>query len=149
MKLKSLLDSSKISYEVMEHDAVFTSEEAAKTRGTELKQGVKALIVKTDNSFVQCNVPADSELNLEKVKGITKSQTVGLATASEVKKVTDCSIGSVPPFGNLFSIPVYIDTHVKNNEIVAFNAGSHTKSIKMKAEDLIAITKAHVVDIKQ
>ena len=45
----------------------------------------------------------------------------------------------MPPFGNLFNIKVYFDKSVVENDIVAFNAGTHTKSIKMKAKDLVKV----------
>ena len=62
-----------------------------------------------------------------------------LADAKDVKRVTGCNIGSVPPFGNFFGLKVFFDKSVVENEIVAFNAGSHTRSIKMKGKDLVKI----------
>ena len=53
--------------------------------------------------------------------------------------MTGCNIGSVPPFGNLFGLKVYFDKKILENDIVAFNAGSHTRSIKMKAKDLARV----------
>jgi len=53
-----------------------------------------------------------------------------------VKRVSGCDIGAVPPFGNLMGLKVYFDKRVTENEIVAFNAGSHSKSITMRAKDL-------------
>jgi Ala-tRNA(Pro) deacylase len=64
---------------------------------------------------------------------------IELADAKEVRKVTGCNIGSVPPFGNLFDLKVYFDKSVVENDVVAFNAGSHTRSIKMKAKDLVRV----------
>ena len=62
-----------------------------------------------------------------------------MANAKEVRKVSGCNIGSVPPFGNLFDLKVYFDKSVLENDIVVFNAGAHTKSIKMKSKDLIKV----------
>ena len=39
----------------------------------------------------------------------------------------------------LFNLKVYFDKSVVENEVVAFNAGSHTRSIKMKAKDLVRV----------
>jgi len=145
-KIKSLLDANKVDYEVMEHEAVYTSEQAAKIRGTELKQGCKALICKTEKGYVQAVVSGAKELDLEKLKKILNVKELELADAKQVKKVSDCDIGSVPPFGNLFGIPVYIDKSVVENKIIAFNAGSHTKSIKMESSDLITLTQSKIDD---
>ena len=84
-------------------------------------------------------MPGDKELDLEKLQKLTLFRKLELADAKEVRKATGCNIGSVPPFGNLFDLKVYFDKRILENDIVAFNAGQHTKSIKMKAKDLIRV----------
>ena len=138
-KIRNVLNKEKIEYEVLEHRPVFTSKEAAEIRGTELKQGCKALICKTEEGFIQAVVSGAKELDIEKLQKITLYKKIELANAKEVRQVTGCNIGSVPPFGNLFDLKVYFDKSVVDNEIVAFNAGTHTKSIKMKAKDLVRV----------
>ncbi len=138
-KIVDVLNKEKIKFEILEHKPVFTSKEAAEVRGIELKQGTKALICKTEEGFIQAVVSGAKELDIEKLQKITLFKKIELANAKEVRKVTGCNIGSVPPFGNLFDIKVYFDKSVVENDIVAFNAGTHTKSIKMKAKDLVRV----------
>lgn len=138
-KIKDVLNKEKIEYEVLEHKPVYTSKEAAEVRGTELKQGCKALICKTEEGFIQAVVPSDKELDVGKLQELTLYKKIELANAKEVRQATGCNIGSVPPFGNLFSLKTYFDKLVAKNDIVAFNAGSHARSIKMKAKDLIKV----------
>ncbi|MFC1768815.1 aspartate--tRNA ligase [Nanoarchaeota archaeon] len=148
-KIRDALDSDKIEYEVLEHKAVYTSDEAAKVRGTELKQGCKALVCKTENGFIQVVVPGNREIDIEKVKKVLKLKEITLANADDVKKISGCSIGAVPPFGNLFGLNVFIDNKVAENKEVAFNAGLHVKSIKMKAKDLIKATGGTLKDVSK
>ena len=136
-KIRDVLNKEKIEYEVLEHKPVFTSKEAAEVRGTELRQGTKALICKTEEGFIQAVVSGAKEIDIEKLQKFTLFKKIELANAKEVRQVTGCNIGSVPPFGNLFNLKVYFDKSVVENELVAFNAGTHTKSIKMKAKDLV------------
>ncbi|MBI2646942.1 aspartate--tRNA ligase [Candidatus Woesearchaeota archaeon] len=138
-KIRDVLNKEKIEYEVLEHKPIFTSKEAAEIRGTELKQGTKALICKTEEGFIQAVVSGAKELDIGKLQKLTLYKKIELTNAKEVRKVTGCNIGSVPPFGNLFGIKVYFDKSIVENEIVAFNAGTHTKSIKLKAKDLIKV----------
>lgn len=138
-KIRDVLNKEKIEYEVLEHKPVYTSKEAAEVRGTELKQGCKALVCKTDEGFIQAVVSGAKELDIEKLQKFTLFKTLELANAKEVKQATGCNIGSVPPFGNLFELKVYFDKSVVENDVVAFNAGTHTKSIKMKAKDLVRV----------
>ena len=50
-KIKEILDENKIEYKLKHHEPVYTSEQAAAARGDKLKQGAKAIIMKTDNGF--------------------------------------------------------------------------------------------------
>jgi prolyl-tRNA editing enzyme YbaK/EbsC (Cys-tRNA(Pro) deacylase) len=138
-KIRDALNKEKIEYEVLEHKPVFTSREAAEVRGTELRQGTKALIVRTEEGFIQAVVSGAKELDILKLQKLSLFKNLELANAKEVKQVTGCNIGSVPPFGNLFNLKTYFDKSVVGNDIVAFNAGQHTKSIKMKAKDLVKV----------
>ncbi|MBI1935490.1 aspartate--tRNA ligase [Candidatus Woesearchaeota archaeon] len=138
-KIRDVLNMEKIEYEVLEHKPVFTSKDAAEVRGTELKQGTKALVLKTEEGFIQACVAGNKELDIEKLQKITLFQKIEMANAREVRQVTGCNIGSVPPFGNLFGLKVYFDKSVVENDVVAFNVGQHTKSIKMKANDLVRV----------
>jgi aspartyl-tRNA synthetase len=148
-KIIDALNKDKIEIETIEHKAVFTSKEAAEVRGTKPSQGVKALVCKTDKGFLQACVPGDKEIDLDKLKKVLQRKSVELAAAEDVKRVTGCSIGSVPPFGNLFGIDILIDSKVTENKEVAFNAGSHTKSIKMQAKDLVKVTGAKVAEFSK
>ena len=138
-KIRDILNKEKIEYEVLEHKPVFTSKEAAEVRGTELRQGCKALICKTEEGFIQAVVSGAKELDVQKLQKLTLFKKIELANAKEVRQVTGCNIGSVPPFGNLFNLKTYFDKSVTENDIVAFNSGQHTKSIKMKAKDLVKV----------
>ncbi len=142
--IKNLLQQNKIQFEVLEHEAVFTSEQSAKARGTELKQGAKALILKTEKGYIQAVISAAKEIDIAKLKTIIGAKELKMATADQVKTETGCDIGSVPPFGNLFGLPTYIDNSLMENKTIAFNAGSHIKSIKMTSEDLAKTTKAKI-----
>jgi aspartyl-tRNA synthetase len=141
-KIKDSLNKDKVEYEVMEHKPVYTSKEAALVRGTKLEQGAKALICKTEKGFVQAVISAAKELNEQELKKILGVKNLKLANADEVKELTGISIGAVPPFGNLWGIGVHIDKSITANEEIAFNAGMHTHSIKMKSKDLVKVTGA-------
>jgi Cys-tRNA(Pro) deacylase len=136
--VKKLLDRNGITYETTEHEPVYTSEQAAKVRGVELKTGVKALVLKTEEgSFVMGLIAADKKIDLKKLAKIARTKKLQLASPQEVLKITGCEVGSVHPFGNLHRLPTYLDRSTLENNMVNFNAGLHTISIHMKAKDLI------------
>ncbi len=133
--IKKLLEKNKVKYEEMHHKAVFTSEEAAKIRGTKLRQGAKALIFKADDKPVMAVVSAAKQVDTNKFRKLLKVKKLRLTTADEVKDLTGLKIGSIPPFGNLFGMDTYVDESLTKIQVIAFNAGSHTDSLKMKFGD--------------
>jgi len=148
--LKEFLRRREIRFDVSEHAAVYTSEEAAKVRGVDLKTGVKALILKSDvKGFILGLVAADKRVDLKKLAKVVGVKSLELASAAEVLKLTGCEVGSVHPFGNLFGLPTFLDRSVLENELVNFNAGLHTVSISMKAKDLVKAIELVVEDFSK
>lgn len=148
-KIRELLDSESMGYEVIEHEAVYTSEQAVSARGTELKQGAKSLIWKVGDKFVNTIASAAKRIDEYKLQMILNVSSLKMATPKEVKEVTGCNIGGVPPFGNLFGLDVYVDRSLGENEIIAFNAGSNKISIKMKYVDWERVVKPIVEDFSK
>jgi len=66
------------------------------------------------------------------------------ATPEELSALTGCAPGAVPPFGNLFGLPVLVDEELCRNERVAFNAGSNAVSVTMRRGDLVRLSGATV-----
>ncbi|PIN74511.1 hypothetical protein COV18_06435 [Candidatus Woesearchaeota archaeon CG10_big_fil_rev_8_21_14_0_10_37_12] len=145
----ALLDKQNIQYEVMEHEPVRTSEEAAIARGRTpeegLKRGAKAMILRSEGKFYQFIIPAHKRIDLKKVKLLLQKKSLSFATGDEVVQVTDCLPGSVPPFGNLWNIPVFADSGL--NEELDFNAGLREKSITMKRVDWEKIVQPRIVEL--
>ncbi len=139
--IKNLLDVNKISYKLIEHKPVFTSEDAAKIRGSSLSLGAKALIMKADKKPIMIVVPGDKKVDTSTFKKLYQIKDLEMATREEVKTISGVEVGAVPPFGNLFKIPLYFDQTIADNKTVFFNAGSHSKSISMKGSDLEKVTK--------
>jgi prolyl-tRNA editing enzyme YbaK/EbsC (Cys-tRNA(Pro) deacylase) len=123
----------------LEHEPVITSEDAAKTRGFELRQGIKSLLF-TDgkNNWVVVDVSADRKADQKKIAskmGWSKGST-RMATQEEVKNITGCEIGSVPPFGHKTPVPILVDINVFDNTESAFNIGLRTNSVKILTAEM-------------
>ncbi len=141
-KIKNILTEKGYKFDTFEHEPVRTSEEAAKVRsGYTLEQGAKALIVRVKKagegkSFAMFVVPGHQKFDTSKVKQAFNLSDLRFATEEEVMKITDgVQVGGVPPFGNLFNIPVYVDESLFDNEKIIFNAGDRSFSIGMKTVD--------------
>jgi len=134
-EIRKLLDDSKIQYKCWTHPECSTSEEGAAIRGTPLMSGAKALIFRSEGNFLMLVIPGDKQVDMSAFRRILKTKSLSLATPEEAFQVTGCRIGSIPPFGNLFKIPVYVDKTLWRNETIYFNAGRHDTSIGISIDD--------------
>lgn len=148
--IRKMLDDSEIEYKIFEHEPVYTSEQASRVRGVELKSGVKALVFKTnDGRFVLGLVSADKKISERKLAKEADADAVVLAKPNEVLEKTGCEIGSVHPFGILHDFPIYMDESILENDLVNFNVGLHTVSVQMHSKDLVEIVRPKICDISR
>jgi Ala-tRNA(Pro) deacylase len=148
-RIKEFLEENNVNFTVTTHKPVHTSEEAAAVRGTDLKTGAKAMIIRSEGRFYLFVICADRKIDFKKVREILNSDSVSFATEEEVMKISGCKIGAVPPFGNLFGVDVYVDKSLLSVENINFNAGRNDTSIFMKRDDFINATKPNIVDFSQ
>jgi Ala-tRNA(Pro) deacylase len=137
--LIALLDRQQIHYHVLRHDAVFTSEEAARVRGTPLASGAKALVCKIDSGFAMFVLPADRKLDGRAVRRSKGWRKVRFASKEEVASLIQLAPGAIPPFGSLFGLPTLCDRRLGENETINFNAGDHAVSVSMQFTDYLAV----------
>ena len=139
-QIVNLLKTNKIEYRQYEHEPVFNSETAAKVIGARLEEGAKALILLGDNKSLMVVVSGTDRVDFKKFKDLSEIKKLEMATPKEVKRISGVEIGAVPPFGNLFNIPLYIDRRLETEKEIVFSAGSHSISIRMKYSDFKNIT---------
>jgi Ala-tRNA(Pro) deacylase len=142
-KIRELLSQHRVEYKEISHEPTHTSAEAARVRGEALSIGAKALLLKTDDVFRLFVLPADMQLEAKKVKQELKCKSIRFATTQELFDLTGLVPGSLPPFGiPVLPFDLYGDTAIGTlDDKVAFNAGSLTSSIVMKASDWKSVAK--------
>jgi len=71
---------------------------------------------------------------------------VELAHEWEFKdKFPDCEVGAMPPFGNLYEMKVFVSQSLREDEEIAFNAGSHTELFKLAYSDFERLVNPIVI----
>ena len=144
--LVALLRAERADFELVHHDAVTTSAEAAAVRGTELRTGAKAMLVKTKTGFVLAVLPADRKVDWKLLGALVGDKGARFANDEELRAATGLSKGAVPPIGVPFGLRTIYDRSLLEVESVNFNAGSHTDSIAMSRADLVRIGGGEVAD---
>jgi|SRR3989344_1603565 len=164
-QIKKFIEDAGIWHEVFEHEPVTTSEDASKVRtGYVLSQGVKALVVKAKlnniKQFIMVCVPGDKKFSAEKLKKNFSITDTRFASEDEVAEITGgIKRGGVPPFGNLFGLPIFADVGIFNNDPtsqgfdgarkIIFNAGDRSFSVAMLSADWQKLVNPQVAEIAE
>jgi Ala-tRNA(Pro) deacylase len=144
-RLRDWLTQGGVPFTVLQHEPVFTSEQAAAVRGTSLASGAKALVVKAGDRFLMLVLPADRKLDSRKARDVLGVKALRFASREEVLELTGLQPGSIPPFGSLFGLPTYCDPALAENPSITFNAGDHTISLQMTYADYAAAERPTVL----
>jgi Ala-tRNA(Pro) deacylase len=140
-RLHVRLQLSGVSFSVLHHPAVFTSEQAAAVRGTSLASGAKALILKAKEHFILAVIPADRKLDSRLARAALQVKGLRFASREEVEQLTGLQPGAIPPFGSLFGLETYCDPALADNTTINFNAGDHAISVQMPCAAYLDLEK--------
>lgn len=146
-KLKEYLDSKNVNYVSIYHAAASTSQRIAATSHIPGKELAKTVMLKVDGKMAMAVLPSSSNINFESFKRAAKADKVELASElAFINLFPDCEVGAMPPFGNLYGMDVYVADTLKDDEEIAFNAGTHTELIRMAYEDFVKVVNPKIAE---
>ena len=145
-RIRRLLDEKGVAYDVLRHEPVYTSEEAAAVRGTPLASGAKALNCKGEEQIVMFVLPADRKLANREIRRARRWRKLRFLNRDEVLALTGLQPGSIPPLGSLFGLPTLCDSRLGENERINFNAGDHSISVSMHYADYVRVESPELGD---
>jgi Ala-tRNA(Pro) deacylase len=145
-RLLGLLRTEGVDFELTHHESVTTSAEAAAVRGTHLRTGAKAMLVKGRSGLVLAVLPADRRVDWKRLAPLVGGRGARFADDDELHAATGLSKGAVPPLGRLFGVRTVYDRSLLEVERVNFNAGTLTDSISMRRDDLLRLGGGETAD---
>ena len=145
-KLREMLDGSGVSYTHHVHPVVYTAREVASAEHIPAHEVAKVVIFLGDHGYGMAVLCADCMVDVMDLRATLKLQRLRLATEAELGELfPDCELGAMPPFGSLFNLPVYVDSRVVEEQVIAFNAGTHRDVVLMGFKDYLNLAKPEVV----
>jgi Ala-tRNA(Pro) deacylase len=143
-----------IPHRRLSHAPTKTSAESAAVRGVPLAAGAKAMLFKfagsqagLEHTHVLCVLSAAKEMSIEAIRE-QFGKKLKMASPPEVKAVTGCIPGAVPPFGSAFrgSVLTVVDRSILEQESINFNCGIRTESVcDLPVKEYLAMEEGHVV----
>ena len=145
MNLPSFLDDEGVRYRISRHSEAYTSQELAQVEHVSGKNIVKPVIVRADNQFVMCALPANYKVDLNELRGQLRCDDVKLADERQLAELfPDCEIGAEPPIGRLWGLPTLMDESLTADDMVTFQAGTHCDAVTMSLAEYRRIAQPEI-----
>jgi Ala-tRNA(Pro) deacylase len=133
-KLKDFLDANHVVYEVRSHPRAFTAQEVAAAQHVRGREVAKVAVL-----------PAPYHVDIARLGEATGKHDLRVATEAEFAGLfPSCEPGAMPPFGNLYGVPVWVDRSLTQDEEIFFNAGNHEQTVHLSYTDFARLVQPRI-----
>ena len=147
-----IVEAAGIPYEMHEYEApegFLDGVSVAKALGQEPGSVFKTLVtVGQSREYYVCEIPVDKELDLKKAARSVGEKSVEMIHVKDITKITGYVRGGCSPLGMKKMFPTVIDESAKNFAEIYVSGGRIGLTLKMKPQDLVAVTNAQLADIQ-
>ncbi|MEK6266539.1 MAG: prolyl-tRNA synthetase associated domain-containing protein [Clostridium sp.] len=138
-----------ITYDIIEHPAVYTIEEMDNLCIDTNNQVVKNLFVRDDKKkrYFLIAVQKDKRVDLKELKAKLNSRPLSFASESALYEILGLNKGAVTPFGILndtdCKVEVVLDNDVRYFQHIGIHPNDNTATVWIKPEDLEVVIRKH------
>ena len=145
-KMREYLNKNDIRYVTVQHSPAYTAQAVAASAHVPSKEMAKTVMLDIDGKMAMAVLPASYQVNFEQLKDALNAEEVGLLHEKDFKDhFPDCEPGAMPPFGNLYGMPVFVAESLAEDEYIAFSAGSHREVVLMTYADYQRLVAPSIV----
>jgi Ala-tRNA(Pro) deacylase len=145
-RLRELLARERAAFELVGHAEVYTAQERAASCHVSGHRLAKTVIVRDGDWVAMTVVPASAYVDLARLRQVTGRRDLGLANERDFARLfPDCDTGAMPPFGELYGLPVYLDRSLAEGSELVVEAGTHREELRIPTADYLRVARP-VVD---
>jgi Ala-tRNA(Pro) deacylase len=140
------LDRAHIDYQTTKHPLAYTAQQTAEQSKVDGMHFCKTVMIIADTKLTMIIMPAPCSIDFNTIATAIKAKQVDLAYEHQFRDVfPDCETGAMPPFGNMFEIPVFMHQLLLQQELISFNAGNHLELLQMKSSDFVDLVQPRII----
>jgi Ala-tRNA(Pro) deacylase len=144
-RLEAYLRENGIPFQVQFHPVAYTAQHVADAEHISGKLLAKVVMVLADGKLAMLVLPAPYRVDLAKACSALGAKEIRLAHEPDFAAAfPDCEIGAMPPFGNLYGLPVYVDAALSEDETIVVQAGTHTDTVSLTYADYARLVQPTV-----
>lgn len=146
--IMQFLEEKGLRFDTTSHKEAYTSADEARAMNINPGHVAKTLVVRTRNGEALAVLPAAWRMDMHKLHDAVGDNHARLATEDEMgAEFTQFELGAVPPLGDMFGLPVYLDERLEQADEVVFAGGTHRDSVRMSGAEFLKLTHPVVVDL--
>jgi Ala-tRNA(Pro) deacylase len=143
-RLKAHLESARVSYAAVTHVPARSAQYAAAVLHVSGKEVAKTVALRSGKQVLLAVLPASYHVNLGKLAAAVGAPVELLSERECYKLFPDCQPGAIPPFGELYGLPVYLDEALAEDPEITFGAGTLSDCIRMGNADFVHLAKPRI-----
>jgi Ala-tRNA(Pro) deacylase len=141
-RMEAYLREHGVGFTVETHPQAFTMQEVAAALHVPGNEVAKVVIICADDDKVMAVLPAPYRMNIDLVRNLVGAKKARLAKEEEFAELfPDCATGAMPPFGNLYDVPVYVDRSMAEAPDIIFRVGTHRETMKIAYVDFVRLVQ--------
>lgn len=145
-ELLRYLNNNHVEYQVHTHVPAFSAHNVAMASHVADGEMAKTLVVQAGKQKWLVVLRADYRIDQRLLRHALETHSIHLVSEEELETLfPNCEVGAIPPFGNLYGLPVIVDKSLAEDAEFIFNACTHSESIRMKYEDFERFVKPVVL----
>lgn len=149
-EIYEFLKNKKITYELIEHKAVFNMDELSNLNLPYPEYDAKNLFVRDDKkrNYYLITVKSYKKVDLKLFSKQNNTKRLSFASSEDLMSILNLSPGSVTPLGLLndkdLKVSFYLDKEfLENKKIIGVHPNENTATVYLNVEDLLNIIKEH------
>lgn len=152
-KLIAYLEKAGINHKLLEHKTAYTAVDAANTMKKKLDEVAKTLLVKADKDYYLVILPADHNLDFDKLKKLVSKHNrkdikiVKIPAEAVAKDVLKIKKDAMTAFGSLYKLPVVMEKRFSKLKKAVFSSESFNHSVELAVKDFVNLENALIGSI--
>jgi Ala-tRNA(Pro) deacylase len=147
-KLRVFLDRSGAEYTHTVHSLAYTAREVASAEHLPAREVAKTVVIHGDAGYHMLVLPANRLVDFQEVRDVLGFTHARMVPETELSRLfPDCELGAMPPFGNLYGMPVHLDSGLAAEETITFNAGTHRDVVHMRTSEFRKLVQPTLISL--
>jgi len=137
--LVQLLDDQQIAFEIINHDPVYTMEDAISLTQSREEENLKTILLESKENYYLFVTSGYRKVPVKDLKLFLKEKKLQFANEHTFNEVLGYEVGAATPIGNSATILIIVDHVIKETSHVYINPARNDITFRIKTVDFFKV----------